>query len=114
MKILRRVILSIIILIVLIFIFHNITNNISKYTGLSVLNNKDLTNCILKNNIKIYINDKNSSQFINNLPLKDYLNNMEVLNCKDIKTCKKEGIVINNFTYPLNTNFEELKTIINC
>ena len=76
----KKVIVSVIILIVTVLIFYLIANSITKHTGYSVLNNK-IENCLEEKDITIYINSYNSLKTLNNLETKDYLSNVEIVNC---------------------------------
>src|SRR3989344_3582218 len=88
----KRIFLTIPIIVLLILLFLLISSVITKYTGFSVLEGDGLDKCLKDNDITLYINSADSSEALKNIQLNNYLNNVKIINCFDNNQCDENGI----------------------
>ena len=90
----NKVVITIILLIGLSVLFFTITGQITKITGKSIIDTeKKFDECIKDKQISLYINSDNPLRTLRNLEISDYLNNINIINCKNnIKLCKDNNI----------------------
>ena len=82
----KRILLTVAIGAVLLFIFFFATSSITKYTGYFVIptdeeNKKDFESCLSEQDITLYINTNSPENILKNLNVKEYLEYFKIINC---------------------------------
>ncbi len=98
MKPTQRLLITLIAGLILIVSFYFITGLITKYTGLFVLEKpidktKSFKDCLMENDITVFINSEKSFETLKGLQLFEYLDSIDSFNClRDNKFCLIKGI----------------------
>jgi hypothetical protein len=123
MKSKTRVLITLGVGILLFLSFYLITGSISKFTGYFIdeENKNDLELCLEEKAIGLYLNSENIPETLNNIVLKDYLNQVEIVNCaRNNDLCIVNNInvfptwIINNQKVEKDITLKELKEYSDC
>jgi hypothetical protein len=118
----KRIVVSFSILIVLIGVFFVVTNNVSKYNGLSVSNGETkFQKCLSTQDIKLFINTESTDESIKNTGLFDNIQYFKIQNCfTNNQICLDNGVsdfptwIINGNKYSGDITESQLSEYTSC
>lgn len=121
----KRVLLTLILMILLIISLLYLTGAITRYTGYiigeKIDKDAEFKNCLSEKNIILYINTENPDVTLKEIKLNEYLSSIKIFNClRNNDLCQEKNI--NNFpTWIIDDNkiendisLEELKEYSKC
>lgn len=124
---LKRVLITITILIAVIVLLFFISNSITRFIGFLIteegITQEDtkFINCLQDQSIVLYINEENSENTLNSLSLKEYLPYFEIMNCFDNHDlCSENSIsnfpvwIIKNQKIEKDITLNELSQLTGC
>ena len=78
----KRILISLVILIVLVAVFYLVTGGVTKYSGYSVFEqNSEFENCLSPQELVLYINTTNTDEILRNTGLIEFLQFFKIHNC---------------------------------
>jgi hypothetical protein len=120
----KRILITMIIVIVLVAGFFMITNAITKYTGFSVTEKSlgsDFEICLNNQDITLYINTNDPAQKIHGMELSDYMNDVKIVNCfGNNNACLTNGVdsfptwIVNQNKIPNDISISQLAEYSGC
>ena len=119
----KRLLITLVVGLVLVFGFFFITEAITKYTGFSIspTEENDFEICLEEQDITLYVNTADVSATLRKLELIDYLDKIKVFNCeKDNQVCLDNGVgshptwIINDKIITGDINLDELAEYSGC
>lgn len=123
----KRIVITLILLVVLVLLFYLVSNVITKYTGYSVtnkvLNKEDIfKSCLKDKSITLYINTNNPQETLKNIQAGDYLDSVKIFNCQtNNEECMNKNVngpfpawIINNNKIDSDISLAQLKELSGC
>lgn len=123
----KRIVITIVALLILVVLFYIVTSAITKYTGYSVTEkiiDKDeiIKTCLKDKDITLYINTDDASATLKKIIANDYLDSVKIFNCQtNNEACLQKQIngpfpawIINNNKIDSDISLEQLKTLSRC
>ena len=118
----KRIFISLVILIFLLILFFSITGLISKFTGFLISDHIGFNQTCLKGkDITLYVNTNDNSNSLKEINAKEFLDDVSIINCfKNPNFCELRLItvypswVINNEIFPENLDKNDILLKTGC